>query len=248
MSLKKSTFLIWLFFMAICYIGSAQNNQLSPSEKAEGFRLLWDGKTYQGWRSTFDNKQSVDGWQIKDGEFTIIGTPGQINGLGRDIVTEEEFGSFILKFDFKLSAGANSGVKYFVTETNVPRKSVLGLEYQLLDDDIHPDAKLGRDGDRKLASLYDLIPADKPASIIRPIGEWNEAIIKVLPNNHVEHWLNGVKVLSYERGSKSFKELVALSKYSVYPNFGEAEKGHILLQDHGFTVSFRNIKIKTAGL
>jgi len=113
-----------------------------------------------------------------------------------------------------------------------------------LDDKLHPDAKLGRDGDRTLASLYDLIPAKKQERFIHPIGAWNIGRVVVYPNNHVEHYLNGVKVLEYERGSKAYKDLVAISKYVIWKNFGEAKEGHLLLQDHGNEVFFRSIKVK----
>ena len=123
-----------------------------------------------------------------------------------------------------MSSGANSGVKYFVTLKEHKTGSAIGLEYQILDDNVHPDAKLGREGDRTLASLYDLIPAQKQERFIHPIGQWNTGRIIVYRNNHVEHYLNGVKVLEYERGSPAYRDLVAISKYKVWDHFGEAPK------------------------
>ena len=143
--------------------------------------------------------------------------------------------------DFKITEGANSGIKYYVTEKENNQGSAIGPEYQILDDKNHPDAKLGRDGNRTMSSLYDLITAKNKR--VNPTGEWNKARI-ISKNNHVEHWLNGMKVLEYERGSTEFRELVAASKYKVWPGFGEAEKGRILLQDHGNKVSFRSLKIR----
>ncbi|WP_315817617.1 DUF1080 domain-containing protein [Paraflavitalea speifideaquila] len=113
-----------------------------------------------------------------------------------------------------------------------------------MDDKVHPDARMGRDGNRTLSSLYDLITAKKQDRFTRPPGQWNTGRVVVYPNNHVEHYLNGLKVLEYERGSQAFRDLVAISKYSKWPNFGEAKQGRILLQDHGNAVSFRSIKIK----
>jgi hypothetical protein len=219
-------------------------NNLTSSEKKDGWELLFNGKTTDGWRGAKLDAFPESGWKIEDGELSVLASGGGEAAAGGDIVSVNTYGDFEFKVDFKITEGANSGVKYYVnTDLNKGEGSSIGLEYQILDDERHPDAKLGNhEGSRTLASLYDLIQAD-PNKIVHPIGEWNYAHI-ISKNNHVEHWLNGVKVLEYERKSDPYKELVAESKYNVWPNFGEAETGHILLQDHGDLVTFRNIKIK----
>ncbi len=221
-------------------------NTLTATEKKEGWILLFDGKTSHGWLGAKLDSFPTDpkGWVVKDGMMTIQGSGGEEAQNVGDIVTVDQYGAFDLRFEFRTSRGCNSGVKYFVTLSEQTGGSAIGLEYQILDDSVHPDAKLGRNGDRTLASLYDLIPANKPQSCLRPIGQWNTGRIVVYPDNRVEHYLNGVKVLEYVRKSKEFRDLVAISKYKVWKNFGEADKGHILLQDHGFLVNFRSIRIK----
>jgi hypothetical protein len=231
-------------FPADIYVVNFVPNYLNAYEKQHGWNLLFDGKTSQGWRSAKNTTFPTQGWQIADGTLTVLPSEGKEAANGGDIVTNAEYKAFDLSFEFKLTPGANSGVKYFVTLAEKTDMSAIGLEYQVLDDALHPDAKLGRDGNRTLASLYDLKTADKPVRFVHPIGEWNVGRVVVYPNNHVEHYLNGVKVLEYERGSPEFRALVAQSKYHVWPNFGEAPAGHLLLQDHGNRVSFRSIKLK----
>ncbi len=220
-------------------------NKLTSEEFKNGWKLLWDGSSLNGWRGAKLDEFPKEGWVIENGELTVLPSGGAESAAGGDIVTREVYGDFELKVDFKITEGANSGIKYFVdTDLNKGPGSSIGLEYQILDDERHPDAKLGNhDGSRTMASLYDLIKAD-PNKPVNPIGEWNTAHI-ISKGNHVEHWLNGMKVLEYERKSDSYRKLVSESKYVDWPNFGEAKKGHILLQDHGNKVSFRNIKIKS---
>ena len=192
--------------------------------KQNGWKLLFDGKDSKGWIGAYKEKFPDKDWVINDGIITVLSSEGKEGGNGGDIVTDKMFSAFDLSFDFKLTTGANSGVKYFVTLKEHNTGSAIGLEYQILDDKVHPDAKLGRNGDRTLASLYDLIPANKQERFIHPIGQWNTGRIIVYPNNHVEHYLNGVKVLEYERGSPAFRDLVAISKFIVWKNFGEATR------------------------
>ncbi|HRI42585.1 MAG TPA: DUF1080 domain-containing protein [Fimbriimonadaceae bacterium] len=228
-------------------------NTLARHEEAAGWRLLWDGKTTKGWRGAKSDAFPAKGWQIENGELTVLASGGGESVAGGDIVTTERFGQFELMLEFRIAPGANSGIKYYCqpnldpitgTGAKAATGSAIGLEYQILDDERHPDAKQGRDGNRTVASLYDLIPAlsTKQPS---PIGEWNCARIACV-GSQVTHWLNGQKVLEYERGSSAFRGLIAQSKYRTIPSFGDWADGHILLQDHGDRVSFRSIKIRTA--
>jgi hypothetical protein len=222
----------------------SMDNQLGNVEKSQGFRFLFDGKTSDGWRGAKLDGFPKSGWVISDGILTVLESGGGESAAGGDIVTMDKYSDFELQLDFKLTPGANSGIKYFVDpELNKGEGSSIGLEYQLLDDQRHPDALLGNhEGSRQLACLYDLMKANQN-KLPKPIGDWNHAKI-ISKGNHVEHWLNGRKVLEYERKAPEFRKLVQESKYKTWPGFGEWNQGHILLQDHGNTVSFKNIKIR----
>ncbi len=235
------------------YVVNLIPNDLSTQERVQGYSMLWDGKQEDlsnHWRGIYKEDFPEKGWSAEDGILTVHQSNGMQEGGGGDIITKKQYGAFELQFDFKLTKGANSGVKYFVKESyDTNGKSGIGLEYQVLDDKNHPDAKKGRNGNRTVASLYDLIPkndikATRPP-YVKPIGEWNHGRIIVNPNGHVEHWINGYKALAYEKGSKHFKYLVSISKYKDWKNFGLWKKGYILLQDHGNKVSYKSIKIRT---
>ncbi len=217
-------------------------NTISDYEKEKGWKLLWDGKTTEGWRGAKLDKFPEYGWEIKDGVLRVLPSGGAESRNGGDIITTKKYKNFELIVDFKITEGANSGIKYFVDpELNKGEGSAIGCEFQILDDAKHPDAKLGVAGNRTLGSLYDLIaPVNKR---FNGIGQWNRARV-IVKDNNVEHWLNGFKVVEYARSTQMWRALVAYSKYSVWKNFGEFKEGHILLQDHGDEVSFMNIKIR----
>lgn len=230
------------------YIRNLIPNHLSEQEKALGWKMLWDGKSKKGWRGAHMDHFPDYGWKIENGELIVMESGGLESRHGGDIVTEREYSAFELVLDFKLTPGANSGIKYLVTEQyGMKSGSAIGLEYQILDDKLHPDGKKGAAGNRTLASLYDLIPSYKKVSyrkVPRGVGVWHHARLIVRPDNTVQHWLDGLKVVEFKRGSPTYNAIVARSKYKDWENFGVAESGHILLQDHGNEVYFRSIKIR----
>ena len=224
-------------------------NTLSDRERREGWKMLWDGHTTDGWRGAKLDHFPKGGWEMGDGILKVLSSGGAESENGGDIVTTQKYGNFELRLDFRITKGANSGIKYYVdTELNQGAGSSIGLEYQILDDVNHPDAKQGLNGNRTVASLYDLIRAEnlthpERGKPFNGVGKWNQARI-VSINGHVEHWLNGHKVVEFERGTQMYRALVEKSKYVKWPNFGEAARGHILLQDHGDEVHYRSIKIR----
>lgn len=231
--MKKIIFLLVTGFLCCIISAKAQISSFNKKEIKEGRISLFDGKTLNGWRAVQRDTLPGNTWSAENGELSFDPTKGH----GSDIVTTRSFKDFDLSVDFKISEGGNSGIKYFL----LPNTS-LGCEYQVIDDNKHPDAKLGVNGNRKTGSLYDLIPANanKP---YKGAGVWNTARI-VSKGNHVEHWLNGAKVLEYERGSDAFKQAVAESKFKDTQGFATVTSSPILLQAHGDKVTYRNIKIK----
>ena len=226
------------------------SNELTPAQKEKGWKLLWDGKSNAGWRGAKLDDFPKGGWTMKNGILSVDQSDGKESSGGGDIVTIKKFKDFILEVDFMISEGGNSGIKYFVDpDMNSGAGSDIGCEYQILDDANHPDARMGVSGNHTMGSLYDLIPAnallfgeDERKIRFNGVGSWNRARIEVR-GSKVSHHLNGVRIVEYERGTQMWKALVACSKYRDYPAFGEAETGHILLQDHGDAIAFRNIKI-----
>lgn len=217
------------------------NNKLTDREVKEGWKLLWDGKTLNGWRTARSTSAPATGWEIKDGTLSVLDSREQPKRSG-DIYTTDKYKNFELIVDFKYVKGANSGIKYFAGEVQKDGTlSSVGCEYQVLDDLNHPDAKLGINGNRTLSGLYDLItPKNKRDN---GIDNWNRATI-IVTGNHVEHWLNGFKTVEYERGNDEWRKLVQTSKFKDIKGFGEAAEAYIQLQDHGNHVSYKNIKIR----
>ncbi|QVY66106.1 DUF1080 domain-containing protein [Polaribacter sp. Q13] len=238
-------------FKTTAPLASYLKNDLTKEEKANDWKLLWDGKTTKGWRGAKQDKFPAKGWGIKDGILSVKASGGAESENGGDIVTTKPYKNFILELDFEYTPGANSGIKYFVdTNLNKGKGSAIGCEFQILDDKKHPDAKKGTNGNRTIGSLYDLITANAqeyiPSLYTKKYvngGSWNRARI-VVKDGLVQHFLNGCKVVEYNRNTQMWKALVAYSKYKDWPNFGEAKEGLILLQDHGDQVHYKNIKIK----
>jgi len=221
-----------------------KQNVLTAREAAEGWQLLFDGLSTQGWRGFKKEKFPQAGWRVNDGMLMVEYSGKGEEGNGGDIITEEQFGDFELKLEWKISPGGNSGVMFRVTESDLYKDSWnTAPEVQILDDFgyekwndgyvINIKQMTGANYDMHAPSFY----------YAKPVGEWNQFYIKV-QGNHVEHWLNDRKIVEYELGSPEWKELVKKSKFSVYPDYGLAVSGHIALQDHGHTVWFRNIKIR----
>ena len=214
----------------------ARANTLKKKQISQGWKLLFDGKTLNGFKGATDDKVLNTCWKVEKGQIVCTERDQRPAKLSGSIVTKSQYSSFDLRLDYKLDPGfrgghVNSGIKYFAYP-----KTELGLEYQLYDTDVEVK------GTGALAALYDILPTkDKPAA--RPRGQWNRVRI-VAKGNHVEHWINGKKVLEFERGSEHFRAAVAKSKFRNRDKFGEAKQGHILLQDHGGGIAFRNIRIK----
>ena len=223
----------------------AKVNELSQKEKEEGWKLLFDGKTTEGWRGYDKDSFPSQGWIVEDGAIKVQGSGSGEAGGGGDIIYDEQFKDFELTLEWKVSEGGNSGIFYLAKEIEGEPIYTSAPEMQILDNDKHPDARLGKDGNRQAGSLYDLIPA-KPQNA-KPVGEWNKVSILVYRGT-VVHNQNGENVVEYHLWTDNWKEMVKNSKFKDWENFlnagGEDKQGFIGLQDHGDDVWFRNIKIK----
>lgn len=226
------------------YVVDTRPNQLSEAEAAMGWGLLFDGESTEAWRGAHREDFPATGWEVRDGELTVLGSETGVP-RGGGIVTRETFSAFELQLEFQMTEGANSGIKYLVTEGygSAPGTAV-AFEYQILDDMRHADAEAGRDGNRTLASLYDLLPATKTGRFVHGPGRYNHARIVVRADGTVEHWLNHQLVLAFDRKSAELDEAIALSKFAGREGFGKWPEGRILIQDHGDEVAFRSIKVR----
>ncbi len=214
-----------------------QEKERTTSLQNDGWVWLFDGTGTEHWQGVKNADFPQNGWEIIGDELVV--NRDKVVGRGGDIITKEQYSSFDLQFEFKFAKGANGGIKYFVEIYSTG--SVIGCEYQLIDDKNNKDVKEDKDGKRLTASLYELFEAHNKK--LNPADQWNSGRILV-NGKHVEHWLNGTKVLEYERGSKAFMEAKEKSKFKDVEDFGTMDSGYILLQDHGDQLAYRNIKIK----
>lgn len=212
---------------------AAQSTAMSTqaADPADGWRMLFDGRTTAGWHA-FGGGPPGAGWQVVDGALTRTAQAG-------DILTDEEFGSFELELEWKIAPGGNSGIFFHVVEDSTLQYVwQTGPEMQVLDNAGHAD---GRQPNTSAGSNFALYAPAR--DVTRPPGEWNQARL-VVRGDHVEHWLNGEKLLEYELGSEEWRQRVAASKFAQMPRYGQARRGHIALQDHGDHVAFRNVRIR----
>ncbi len=224
-------------------------NTLSAAERAVGWRLLFDGRTFDGWRGLGYDSVPTAHWKIENGAIRKVPSgeiPRMADGQparGGDLMTKEAFADFELSWEWKIGRAGNSGVKYNVSEelsmAAAPNHAALGFEYQLLDDDLHEDNKVPS---HRAGALYDLI-APNASKTLKPVGEWNVSRL-VFRGNHGEHWLNGSKIVEFDLGTPRMDSLLAKSKYRDIKNFAQRRAGHVVLQDHGDEVYFRSIKIR----
>ncbi len=251
---RKLVFLAAALVAALTPPAAAQSsptmppNRLSAAERAEGWKLLFDGRSLEGWRGLGYDSVPTAHWKVVDGAIMKVASgnvakmPDGQPASGGDLMTNDTFADFELRFDWKVTPGANSGVKYNVSEA-MSRKSAnhaaLGFEYQVLDDSLHEDNKIPS---HRSASLYDMIPSGADR-LMRPVGIWNSARI-VFRGRRGEHWVNDVRVVSFELGTPRMDSLLAASKYRAIAGFADRRTGHIVLQDHGDATFFRNLKIR----
>lgn len=228
--MRSASFLLLATLVATVTLARATDNELSPTEHSAGWELVFDGKTLTGWRGYLD--APIAGWEVHDGTLHAIAKTS-----GVQLITARTFSDFEFSWEWKLARAGNNGVKYFVTEA---RPSAPGHEYQMLDDENHPDGKI--DPRRQTGAFYDVLPpaADKP---MNPIGEWNASKL-VVRGTHVEHWLNGRLILVYELGSPEVKAGLAKSKFAKEAGFGEKLTGHLMLTYHGDDCWYRNLKVR----
>ena len=230
-------------------VGTGAANVLSLVEQRDGWSLLFDGKTFNGWRGLGYDSVPTAHWKIENGAIRKIADgdvprlPDGQPAAGGDLMTRDTYLDFELTWDWKISRAGNSGVKYNVSEeismAAAPNHAALGFEYQMLDDSLHEDNKVPS---HRAGALYDLI-APTANKALKPVGEWNSSRL-VFRGSHGEHWLNGVKVVEFDLGTPLMDSALARSKYKSIPNFAERRAGHIVLQDHVDEVFFRNLKIR----